>query len=154
MISISQKFYRAAILWWMDQKTSNFYQIFVLIAAFLKNCIIEFPVVFICLLLSWSGRYSMEWSSKFDGSWFQQYLTPIPPFFNMINLCPNIWFIKNSKCRPFLFWRKNYQKSTIFTFFKRPFIRNGGLYWYECRQVFRGFWGLSNRCSFAIFTKM
>ena len=32
--SISQKFYRAAILWWVDQKTSNFQQTFLLRAAF------------------------------------------------------------------------------------------------------------------------
>ena len=31
---ISQKFYRAAILWWTDQKTSNFYQTFLLRATF------------------------------------------------------------------------------------------------------------------------
>ena len=32
--SISQKFYRAAILWWVDQKTSDFQQTFLLRAAF------------------------------------------------------------------------------------------------------------------------
>ena len=32
--SISQKFYRTAILWWMDQKTSNFLQTLLLRAAF------------------------------------------------------------------------------------------------------------------------
>ena len=26
---------------------------------------------------------------------------------NMLNLCPNIWFIKNSECQQLLFWRKS-----------------------------------------------
>ena len=43
------------------KKTSNFYLIFHLIAAF-KKCIVEFTAVFVCLLLSWSRRYSIKWS--------------------------------------------------------------------------------------------
>ena len=35
-------------------------------------------------------------------------------FWNMINLCPNIWFIENSKCQQFLFWKKNRQKKHKF----------------------------------------
>ena len=69
--SISKKIYRAAILWWVDQKTSDFYQAFLLRATF-KYCIAEFTATFLCLLLSWSRRYSMKWSSNFDGPWFQQ----------------------------------------------------------------------------------
>ena len=37
-------------------------------------------------------------------------------FSNMVNFCPNIWFIKNSKCQQFLFWRKSLQKNTNFSF--------------------------------------
>ena len=33
----------------------------------LKYRIVELTVVFVCLLLSWSGRYSMKWSSNFNG---------------------------------------------------------------------------------------
>ena len=43
--SISQKFYRQPS----------------------KYCIAEFTAIFVCLLLSWSRRYSMKWSSNFDG---------------------------------------------------------------------------------------
>ena len=32
-----------------------------------KYCIAEFTAIFLCLLLSWSRRYSMNWSSNFDG---------------------------------------------------------------------------------------
>ena len=32
-----------------------------------KYCIAEFTAIFVCLLLSWSRRYSMKWSSNFDG---------------------------------------------------------------------------------------
>ena len=49
--SISQKFYRAVIQWWVGQKTSNLYKIFLLVAAF-KKCIVEFTAVFVCLLFS------------------------------------------------------------------------------------------------------
>ena len=30
-----------------------------------KYCIVEFTAIFVCLLLSWSIRYSMKWSSNF-----------------------------------------------------------------------------------------
>ena len=32
-----------------------------------KYCIAEFTAIFVCLLLSWSRRYSMKWSSNFNG---------------------------------------------------------------------------------------
>ena len=32
-----------------------------------KYCIAEFTAIFVCLLLSWSRRYSMNWSSNFNG---------------------------------------------------------------------------------------
>ena len=35
--SLSQKNYKAVILWWVCQKTSNFYQIFLFIVAFKKS---------------------------------------------------------------------------------------------------------------------
>ena len=31
-----------------------------------KYCIAEFTTIFVCMLLSWSRRYSMKWSSNFD----------------------------------------------------------------------------------------
>ena len=40
----------------------------------------------------------------------------------MINLCPNIWFIKNSKCQQFLFWRKSRQKNPI-NWTEKPILR-------------------------------
>ena len=39
-------------------------------------------------------------------------------FWNMINLCPYICFIKNSKCQQYLFWRKSRQKTQMFHFLK------------------------------------
>ena len=32
-----------------------------------KYCSVEFKAIFVCLLLRWSRRYSMKWSSNFDG---------------------------------------------------------------------------------------
>ena len=49
---------------------------------------------------------------NFNNSW-PLYLS----FSNMINLCPDIWFIKNSKCYQFLFWKKNRQKKHKFFIF-------------------------------------
>ena len=37
-------------------------------------------------------------------------------FLNMVNLSPNIWFIKNSKCQQFLFRKKSRQNNTNFSF--------------------------------------
>ena len=60
--STSQKFYRVAIF----QKTSNFYQTFLLRATF-KILYWQAYCYFVCLLLIWSKRYSLKWSSNFDG---------------------------------------------------------------------------------------
>ena len=47
-------------------------------------------------------------------------------FSNMINLCPNIWFIENSKCQQFLFWKKNRQKNKFFIFLRGLYFEIGG----------------------------
>ena len=95
--SISQKCYRTTILWWVEQKLQTFLTVFREQPS--KYCIVELTAVFVCLLLSWSRRYSMKKvatsaARNFNKSW-PLYLN----FSNMINLCPNIWFIKNSKCQ-------------------------------------------------------
>ena len=72
-----------------------------------KYCIAEFTAIFAGLLLSWSRPCSMKWSSNhnFNNSW------PLHLIFkNKINLCPYIWFIKNSKCLQFFFWKRSCQK--------------------------------------------
>ena len=48
------------------------------------------------------------------------------------NLCQNIWFIKNSKCWQFWFWKKSRQNNTNFSFFRAQLFLNGWPYWYEC----------------------
>ena len=63
--SVSQKFYRAAILWW-----SKNYQTFgrhFFREQPSKYSIVEFTAIFVYLQLSWSRRYSMKWSSNLDG---------------------------------------------------------------------------------------
>ena len=48
-------------------------------------------------------------------------------FSNMINLCLNIWFIENSKCQQFLFWRKNrHKKHKFFMFLSGRYFAMGG----------------------------
>ena len=71
---------------------------------------------------------------NFSNSWYLNL-----HFSNTINLYPNIWFIKNSTCQQFLFWRKSRQNNTNFSFYKVPLFRNGILYWYECSRVLRHF---------------
>ena len=74
-------------------------------------------------------------------------------FLNMINLCPNIWFIKNSKCQQFFHLKKQPPKKTqIFHIFKRLLFRLP--YWYECWRILRDFCGLSRKCGFAIFPEI
>ena len=88
--SVSQKINRVVILRWVGQKTSNFYQIFLLIVAFKKLYWQIYCYFHICLLLSWSRRYSMKWRTSttrnFNNSWLL-YLH----FSRIINLCPNTW---------------------------------------------------------------
>ena len=58
-------------------------------------------------------------------------------FLNIINLSPNIWFIKNSKCQQFLFRRKSRQSNTnvSFSLNSRYFVKgdsidlNAGVFW-------------------------
>ena len=121
-----------------------------------KCCIVEFTAIFVCLLLSWSRRYSMKWSSNFDGPAhnFNNRWSLYLNFPNMINLCPNIWFIKNSKCQQFVFWKRSRQKTQIFHIFKGPLFRNGWPYWYEFWRILRDSCGLSKKCGFATFPEI
>ena len=89
------KSYRTVILWWVDQKN-----------------IIEFAAIFVCLLLSWSRWYLMKWSSNSDSRIFNNSWPLHLNFSNVINLCPNIWFIKNSKCQQSFFEKRSRQKKT------------------------------------------
>ena len=76
-------------------------------------------------------------ASNFNNIW-PLYLN----YSNMINLCPNIWFIEKSKCQWFLFWKKNRQKNKLFIFSKIRYFVMGGpidmsvcLFW----ETFAGF---------------
>ena len=75
-------------------------------------------------------------------------------FSNMIKLCPNIWFIKNSKFQQFVFWKRSRQKTQIFHIFKGPLFRNGWPYWYEFWRILRDSCGLSKKCGFATFPEI
>ena len=98
-----------------------------------KHRISEFTAIFVCLLLKvdlddiQSAEVATSTTaSNFNNSW-PIYLN----FSNMINLCPNIWFIKDSKCQQFVFWKRSRQKTQIFHIFKGPLFRNGWPYWYD-----------------------
>ena len=75
-----------------------------------KYCIAGFTAIFVYLLLSWSRRYSMKWSSNFDGPLFQQWLTPKPQFFKYNK--PLLKYLIHSKCQHFFFLRKEPSKKT------------------------------------------
>ena len=64
--SILQKFYRVPICGGWTKKLQTFSRHF-LWERSSKYCVVELTAVFVCLLLSWSRRYSMKWSSNFDG---------------------------------------------------------------------------------------
>ena len=86
---------------------------------------------------------------NFDNNW------PIfLNFSNMINLCTNIWFIKNSKCQQFVFWKRSRQKTQFFHIFKgRYFVMAGPV-----DTNFGVFWeipvDLSKTCGFATFAEI
>ena len=65
--SIPQKFYRAAICGGWTKKLQTFSRHFFWEQPS-KYCIVKFTVTLVCLLLSWSRRYPIKWSSNFDGS--------------------------------------------------------------------------------------
>ena len=52
--------------YWVNQKLQTFSRHFFWDRPS-KYCIVELTAVFVCLLLSWSRRYSMKWSNNFDG---------------------------------------------------------------------------------------
>ena len=52
---------------------------------------------------------------NFNSSWLFKYLH----FSNRINLCPNIWFIKNSKCQKIVTLKKEPPKKHYFFIFLR-----------------------------------
>ena len=117
-------------------------------------CIVEFTAIFMFCLLRWSKRY--QWN-KVATSLARDFNNGWPPylnFSNMINLWPNIWFIKNSKCHQFLFWKRRRQKTKFLNIFKGPSFCNGWSYWYECWRVLRDFWELSKKCGFGTFPEI
>ena len=75
-----------------------------------KYYIVEFTAIFVGLLLSWSRRYSMKWNSNFDCIFSKNSWPLYSNFSNTINLCPNTWFIKNSKCQKLYFEKGDVKK--------------------------------------------
>ena len=69
---------------------------------------------------------------------------------NVVNLCPNIWFIRNY----IIFWKKEPQKKQVFPFFKKLLFHNEWSYWYQWKVALRDFSGLSKKCSFEAFPKI
>ena len=117
-----------------------------------KYCIAEFTAIFVCLLLSWSRRYSMKWSSNFDDPQFQQY---IPQFFKYDKPLPKYlihWKFKMSAI--FILKKEPPKNPQFFDVFKRWLYRNVRPYWYECRGILRDFCGLSRMCDFATFPEI
>ena len=129
--SISQKFYRAALavlqaILWKLYQISNFQQTFLLRAAFrILHCrVYSYSRVLLIKVdlddIQWN-EVATSTARNFNNSW-PLYLN----FSNMINLCLSIWFIENSKCQQFLFWKRSRQEKTkIFHILKGPLFRNG-----------------------------
>ena len=133
----------------MGQKTSDFYQIFLLIAVF-KNCIVEFTPLFVYFLLSWSRIYKVATSMVRNSSisWLLY-----PHFSNTVNLCPNFDSFKIQNVSNFYF-EEEPPKTHVFNSFTRPLFRNGWLHWYERWRVLRDFCRLFKNCSSVTFPKI
>ena len=75
------------------------------------------------LLFSWACFYvdldDIQWNERATSTArnFNNSRPSYLKFSNMINLCTNIWFVENSKCQQFLFWKRK-----IFQFFKKTTI--------------------------------
>ena len=103
----------------------------------LQNSVLSSLLLFLCACyhvdlddIQWNG-VATSTARNFNNSWPLQ-LT----FSNMINLCPNIWFIKNSKCQQY-FLEKGAAKNT--QILQRAVIRNGWPYLHDVDV----FWGTS-----------
>ena len=139
--SISQKFYRAAILWWVDQKFKLLADIS--FESCLQNIALSSLQLFSCASY-WVDLDDIQWNEvatwtvrNFNNSW------PLNlNFSNMITFSLYIWFIQNSKCQQFLFWQRSRQKknNNFFYIFKGPLFSNGCFYWHEFWRVLRYFY--------------
>ena len=73
---------------------------------FVLSSISNYCINVVCLVLSWSRRYSIKRSSNFDNISFNNSWPLYLSFSNITNLCLNTWIMKNWKCQQFLFWKK------------------------------------------------
>ena len=113
-----------------------------------KCCIAEFTAIFVRLLRRYSvNLVATSTARNFNNSW-HIYLN----FPDMINLCSNIWFIKNSKCQHFVFWKRSGQKMDDKNGWHK--FHNGWSYWYEFSPILRDSFGLSKNCSFTTFPEI
>ena len=85
-----------------------------------KYCIAKFTAIFVCLPLSYLD--DVQWN-ELATSRARNFNNSCPLcliFLNVINLCPNIWFIKNSKCQQFFYLKKEppKKKHKFFIFLK------------------------------------
>ena len=85
----------------------------------LQNAVLSSLLLFLCACY-YVDEVATSTAPNFKYSW-PLYLI----FVNMINLCPNIWFIENSKCQQFFHLRKKPPKKQIFHIFKRLLFCNG-----------------------------
>ena len=99
----------------------------------LQNTVLPSLLLFLCVCYCYVDLDDIQWTEV--ATWtarnFHNYWPIYLNFSNMINLCPHIWFIKNSKCQQFVFWKRSRQKTQIFHIFKGPLFRNGWPYWYD-----------------------
>ena len=104
----------------------------------LQNTVLPSLLLFLCACyyvdlddIQWN-EVATSRAHHFNNSW-PLHLT----FSNMINLCPNIWFIKTSKCQQSFFGNKRRQKTHKFFIFLKghyfvmggPINMNVGLFW-------------------------
>ena len=99
----------------------------------LQKIVLSSLLLFSCICY-WVDLDDIQWNEvaissarSFNNSW-PLYLN----FFKYDKRCPNIWFIKNSRCQQFLFWKKSHQKTQTFHLFKRPLFRKRWPYSHEC----------------------
>ena len=84
----------------------------------LQNTVLPSLLLYLCACyyvdlddIQWN-EVATSTARNFNNSW-----PLIFNFSNMINLCPNIAFVKNSKCQQLFFWKTSHQKNSDFSYF-------------------------------------
>ena len=126
--SVSKKIHRMVILWWVCQKTSNFYQIILLIVAF-KNLYCQIYCCFHVLVIKLIQAIFTEMKQQLQ----RPVISTIVDSYTSVSQQRKVFAqafdsLKIKNVSNFYFEERTVKKAQTFYFFKGPLFRNGSLY--------------------------